>query len=75
MEVKIGVIYSPKELALELDGSVGDIAAQFEKAVADGVPMLWLQDVKGRRVGVPADKLAYVEISSDEQDHRVGFGR
>ncbi|HEY7439184.1 MAG TPA: DUF3107 domain-containing protein [Acidimicrobiia bacterium] len=75
MEVTIGVIYSPKELNIELDGAIDDIASQFEKAVGDGIPMLWLQDVKGRRVGVPADKLAYVEISSEEGEHHVGFGR
>ena len=35
--------------------------------------MLTLVDEKGRRVLVPADKLAYVEIAEAEQ-RRVGFG-
>jgi hypothetical protein len=36
--------------------------------------MLWLTDRKGRRVGVPAAKLAYVEIGSASDERRVGFG-
>ena len=36
--------------------------------------MLWLTDTKGRRVGVPADKIAYVEIAADAGGRKVGFG-
>jgi hypothetical protein len=36
--------------------------------------VLWLTDRKGRRVGVPAAKLAYVEIGSPNEERRVGFG-
>jgi len=35
--------------------------------------MLWLTDRKGRRVGVPAAKVAYVEIGSPSEERRVGF--
>jgi hypothetical protein len=35
--------------------------------------LLDLVDDKGRRVVVPADRLAYVEIAASEQ-RRVGFG-
>ncbi|MBC7375133.1 MAG: DUF3107 domain-containing protein, partial [Frankiales bacterium] len=47
------------------------------KAVADALKadlgVLTLVDEKGRRVLVPADKLAYVEIAESET-RRVGFG-
>ena len=36
---------------------------------------MWLTDSKGRRVGIPTDKLAYVEISGPDADRKVGFGR
>jgi hypothetical protein len=36
--------------------------------------MVWLTDAKGRRVGVALDKLAYVEVDSEEGSKRVGFG-
>ena len=73
MEVKIGVQYAARELVLES----AQTADQVEKAVADALKadlgMLALVDEKGRRVLVPADKLAYVEIAESET-RRVGFG-
>ena len=73
MEVKIGVQYAARELVLESAQSPQEV----EKAVADALKadlgVLSLVDEKGRRVLVPADKLAYVEIAESEQ-RRVGFG-
>ena len=73
MEVKIGVQYAARELVLESTQSPQEV----EKAVADALKadlgVLALVDEKGRRVLVPADKLAYVEIAESEQ-RRVGFG-
>lgn len=74
MEVRIGVIYSNRELSVELDGKTDEIVASVEGVIADGSPILWLTDKKGRRVGVPADKVAYVEISEEDTTKRVGFG-
>jgi hypothetical protein len=34
-----------------------------------------MHDDKGRRIGVPLDKIAYVEIAQDDDNRRVGFGR
>ncbi|HZJ26762.1 MAG TPA: DUF3107 domain-containing protein [Acidimicrobiia bacterium] len=81
MEIRIGVVYSPKELVIELDeGKAGEKAASdavkaLEQAADDGGKLVWLTDNKGRRVGIPTDKLAYVEISSADEDAHVGFGR
>ncbi|MBM3673610.1 MAG: DUF3107 domain-containing protein [Actinobacteria bacterium] len=75
MEVRIGVVYSPKELTLELDGAPEQIVAHVEKALADGAPILWLHDDKDRRIGIPVDKIAYVEVAADDEGRRVGFGR
>jgi DNA-binding MurR/RpiR family transcriptional regulator len=76
MEVKIGVTYSARELSVELEeGKVDEIVASVEAALANGAPILWLTDKKGRKVGVPADKVAYVEIlEEDATKGRVGFG-
>lgn len=75
MEVRIGVLHSPKELSLELEGSPEQVQEQIEQAHAQDVHLLWMQDGSGRRVGIPMDKVAYVEISVDDDSHRVGFGR
>ena len=81
MEIRIGVVYSPKELLIELaDGKDGKKAADeavsaIEAALEKGGGLVWLVDAKGRRVGVPTDKLAYIEVLGDDEKVRVGFGR
>jgi DNA-binding MurR/RpiR family transcriptional regulator len=75
MEVKIGVIYSAKELSVELDGGkADDVVSAVEDALRGGAPVIWLTDKKGRRVGVPTDKVAYVEVAEEDATKRVGFG-
>lgn len=73
MEVKIGVQYAARELVLESTQS----SEQVEKAVLDAMKsesgLLTLEDEKGRRVIVPTDRLAYVEIA-EPNNRRVGFG-
>lgn len=72
MEVKIGVQFAPRELTVESTQSPDEVAALVASALADG-GVLSLVDEKGRRVLVPAEKLAYVEIAENET-RRVGFG-
>jgi DNA-binding MurR/RpiR family transcriptional regulator len=74
MEVRIGVIYTPKELAVELDGKADEVVSSLEDALKGGAPVIWLTDKKGRRVGIPTDKVAYIEIAEEDQTKRVGFG-
>ena len=74
MQVRIGVVYSPKEIEVDVADDDGDeVAKRVEKALSDGSSVLWLTDRRGRRVGVVADKVAYVEIGSDTGERRVGF--
>ena len=75
MDVKIGVVYTPKELIVELEGGADEVRKTIDNALANAEPLVWLTDAKGRRVGVPTDKIAYVEIGSDEDSRKVGFGR
>ncbi|MEV5969219.1 DUF3107 domain-containing protein [Streptomyces sp. NPDC057411] len=73
MEVKIGVQHAPREIVLES----GQSAEEVERAVADALAgkaqLLSLTDEKGRKVLVPADKIAYVELG-EPAVRRVGFG-
>ncbi len=62
MEVKIGVQYAPRELTLES----AQTPAEVEQAVTEAMSkdtVLTLTDEKGRRVIIPVDKVAYVEIA------------
>jgi hypothetical protein len=61
VEVKIGIQHSPRELVVDTDQQPEAIEKLVSEAVsAEGV--LTLTDTKGRKVVVPAAKLAYVEI-------------
>ncbi|MGH3343982.1 MAG: DUF3107 domain-containing protein [Carbonactinosporaceae bacterium] len=73
MEVKIGVQHAPRELVLESRQSPDDIEQAVSSALSGKSRLLTLVDDRGRRVLVPADRLAYVEISETET-RRVGFG-
>jgi len=73
VEVKIGVQHTPREIVLES----GQSAEEVERAVADALAgkaqLLSLTDEKGRKVLVPAERIAYVEIG-EPTTRRVGFG-
>ena len=74
MEVRIGVQWSSRELEIEMadDTDPDAVAKEIEDAISGG-GMLWLTDTRGRRVGVPAERIAYVELGTDAA-RRVGFG-
>lgn len=73
MEVKIGVQHAARELVLESTQSPQEVEQAVAEALRADLGVLSLVDDKGRRVLVPADKLAYVEIAESEL-RRVGFG-
>jgi hypothetical protein len=75
MEVRIGVIHTAKELTFETDAEPESIVSTLEEAIANGAALVWLEDGKGRKVGIPADKVGYVELVVDDGTRKVGFGR
>jgi hypothetical protein len=76
VDVRIGVTYSPKELDIELadDADPAEVKARVEAALGGNGGVVWITDRRGRQVGVPADKVAYVEIGTPDSDRRIGFG-
>ena len=73
MEVKIGVQHANRELVLESDQSPEEVQALVADALSGKTGLLQLTDDKGRRVLVPSDRLAYVEIC-EVTTRKVGFG-
>ena len=71
MEVKIGVQHAPREVVLETNESRDDVEKQVADAVKNG-GTLAIDDVRGRRILVPGDKIAYVEIGGGVAG-QVGF--
>jgi len=76
VDVRIGITHTPKELEVEMPDDVDrdKVVADIEKLLKTGDGVLWLTDRKGRRVGVPVVKVAYVEVGAPTSERRVGFG-
>jgi len=71
VEVKIGIVESPRELVVSSDQTPDEVQKLVDASLNGGDP-LKLVDDKGRRFLVRADQIAYVEIAPAER--RVGFG-
>ena len=76
MDVRIGVSDTNKELTVDLDDDAdpAEVKADIEAAIVAGSGVLWLTDRKGRNVGVPASRIAYVDVGGAESDPKIGFG-
>lgn len=76
VDIRIGIIHSPREIDVDMpEGTDRDqLLADVGRVLEDPAAVLWLTDKRGRRVGVPAARIAYVEIGAASEDRRVGFG-
>jgi hypothetical protein len=72
VEVKIGVQNANRELVLDSGQSTDDVEKAVSQALSGDGSVLVLTDTKGRKILVPTDKLAYVEIGSSSSG-QVGF--
>ncbi|MFE0378204.1 DUF3107 domain-containing protein [Streptomyces inhibens] len=73
MEVKIGVQHAPREIVLESGQSAEEVESAVSDALAGKSELLKLVDEHGRKILVPADRLAYVELG-EPAGRKVGFG-
>lgn len=73
MEIKIGVVDTPKELAIDTEETAEAITKAVQSAIKDGA-LLTLTDSRGRTYLVPSAKIAYVEIGPGTS-RKVGFGQ
>ena len=72
MKVKIGIADSSRVVEIEVD-DVGAFEKMLEDEFGGGPGLIWFEDIKDRSVGVPKDRIAFVEV--DREDARpVGFG-
>ncbi len=76
MDVRIGVTYTGKELDIDLgdEADADKVQADVDAAVSGETPVLWMTDKRGRRLGVPTEKIAYIEIGGPDTERRIGFG-
>ena len=72
MEVKIGVQNTNRELVVDSSQSADEVEKAVAASLSGESKVLVLSDSKGRKVIVPADKLAYVEIGTSTTG-QVGY--
>jgi len=71
MEVKIGVQHAPREIIVDTDTTQDAVEKAVTEALASG-GVLTLVDQRHRKILVPADRIAYVEIGGGVSG-AVGF--
>jgi hypothetical protein len=72
VEVKIGIQQAAREIVVDTDESSETVEKMVADAIATEGGVISLTDAKGRKVVVPAAKLAYVEIGGGVAG-QVGF--
>jgi hypothetical protein len=72
VEVKIGVLHTPREIVVESTQSPDEVETLVSAALKSVDGQLALTDERGRRVIVPANLIAYIEIAQADT-RRVGF--
>ncbi|NBE57007.1 DUF3107 family protein [Streptomyces sp. YC537] len=72
VEVKIGVQYAPREIVLESAQTPEEVEKAVAEALSGKTELLSLVDDHGRKVLVPADRIAYVELG-EPTARKVGF--
>ncbi len=75
MEVIFGVQARDGTIRAQVpDDKVDDLRKQLEKAIAnDDASVVWVTDKDGREIGIPSDKIAFVEFGSEKTSRQVGF--
>ncbi|MGX7679221.1 DUF3107 domain-containing protein [Jatrophihabitans sp. DSM 45814] len=72
MEVKIGVLHTPREITVESTQTPTEVEELVATALKSVDGQLSLTDERGRKVIIPANLIAYVEIAQADV-RRVGF--
>jgi hypothetical protein len=72
VEVKIGVQNVAREIVVDVDMKSDALEKAINSALSGAEPTLSLTDIKGRKVVVASEKLAYIEIGSPASG-QVGF--
>jgi len=76
VDIRIGVTHAPREISVELgdDTDREKLKSQVAAALSEDDAVLWLTDRRGRDIGVPSSKIAYIEIGASNDDRKIGFG-
>jgi hypothetical protein len=73
LEITIGVTDNPKEITLQVDEGAQALADRVDEALKGGGATLWFTDQKGKMVGIPTARLAFIEMDPTTHTRSVGF--
>lgn len=73
MKVRIGIADSTKVIELEV-ADAKEFESSFSELIASNESLVWVEDSKKRRVGIPVSRVSYVEVETDDAKTNVGFG-
>ncbi len=72
MKVRIAIAESSRVVELEVSDA-GQFEASIESAFSGDSELVWVEDTKKRRMGIPRRQISYVEIDLSEDKPAVGF--
>lgn len=72
VKVRIGIADTDRVIELEVDDPA-DFERAVEESFAGDGSLLWFNDTKDRRVGIPRDRIAFVEVETRSDRPAVGF--
>ncbi len=72
MEVKIGVLHTAREIVLDSPQTPDEVEQAVAEALKGVDGQLVLVEEKGRKIIVPANLIAYIDIAQADT-RRVGF--
>ncbi|MEO9138250.1 MAG: DUF3107 domain-containing protein [Jatrophihabitans sp.] len=72
MDVKIGVLHTAREIVIESSQTHEEVEAAVAAALKSVDGQLVLEEERGRKVIIPANLVAYVDIAQADT-RRVGF--
>ncbi len=73
MKVRIGIADTNKVIELEVEDATA-FEQSVESTYSGDSSLLWFEDDKHRRIGIPRERLGFVEIETDSDRRNVGFG-
>ncbi len=76
MDLKIGIVESAQVLDIELADDVDRAAlkASLEEALKGDSETVWIADKRGTELGIASSRIAFVQLGSDDDARRIGFG-
>jgi hypothetical protein len=72
LKVRIGIAETNKVVEFDIDDPTG-FEESVESAYSGESSLLWFEDSKRRRVGIPRERLGFVEIETEATSPSVGF--